>query len=313
MDLISVIIPFLMVGLVSAVFARFTGINMSMYVLMILLYMGARPGECITAMLLFNGFTYFTTYSQAHRITMKDFIIFPGIKFIIPLLGTVILAALSPFLGIVFFVVVFLLEIFAKIYTTMDKKVRPPKQQLFAMCGAASVCAVAGVIVVSFIPETYYYAAAGIVILAYALLMYLAGGNRRRWEGQWDGVLYGSAVVTGITGIDATDWLMSMKRTTQSALARCYPIVINAAMIVALIAAYAMYRYFSVGALFATIGASIGIRFFGLPEYSERGRFSSVTLALAVIAALVFMLAQPDPTGIMAVPTGEENTGLLDF
>ncbi len=312
MDLLSLIIPFLMVGLVSSVFARLTGVNMSMYVLMIYLYMGAKPGEAIIAMLLFNGFTYFTVYSQQHTMTMKTFRIFPGIKFIIPLLGTVILAALSPFLGIVFFIIIFLLETFAKMYADMNPKVRPAKKELFRMIAIAAVLAAAGVLAVSLVPEQSYYVVAGAAILAYAVLMRLSG-SRSRFERSWDGILYGSAFVTGLTGIDATDWLMAMRRTRESILSRCYPIVINAAMIVALIVAYGAYRYFAIGALFATIGAALGIRFFGLPEHSTRGSFSSVTLALAVVAALIFMLAQPAPTGIMAVPMGEDSGGLLNF
>ena len=68
MDIFSVILPFLMYGLMSAVFARFTGINMSMYLLMIFLYMGAKPGETIVAMLLFNTFTYFTVLGLAELL-----------------------------------------------------------------------------------------------------------------------------------------------------------------------------------------------------------------------------------------------------
>ena len=164
-----------MYGLMSAVFARFTGINMSMYLLMIFLYMGAKPGETIVAMLLFNTFTYFTVYSQQHVMTMKTFIIFPGVKFIIPLVITLGLALLSPFLGIVFFVVVFLLEIFAKIYTSMNKKIRPTKQQLVQMSAVASVCVLVGVFVIQFIPEQYYYLVAGAAILLLTVLMWIAG------------------------------------------------------------------------------------------------------------------------------------------
>lgn len=312
MDIFSVIIPFLMAGLVSAVFSRFTGINMSMYLLMIFLYMGAKPGESIIAMLLFNTFTYFTIYSQQHVMTMKTFIIFPGIKFLIPLVITLGLALLSPFLGIVFFVVVFLLEIFAKIYTGMNKKIRPTKQQLIQMSAIASVCVLVGVVLIQFIPEQYYYIIAGAAILLLTLLMGLAG-NRRRFESQWDGILYGSTFISGLVGIDATDWLMSMHRNNQSMLSRCYPIVINAASIIGLVVAYGMYRYFSVGALFATIGASIGIRFFGLPEFSDRGTFSRVTIALAIIAALIFLVSQPHPTGILAIPVSNESGGFLHF
>lgn len=194
----------------------------------------------------------------------------------------------------------------------MNKKIRPTKQQLVQMSAVASVCVLVGVFVIQFIPEQYYYLVAGAAILLLTVLMWIAG-DRRRLESQWDGILYASTFITGLVGIDATDWLMSMRRANQSMLARCYPIVINAASIVGLILAYGMYRYFSVGALFATIGASIGIRFFGVPEYSERGVFSRVTIALAIVAALIFLISQPQPTGILAVPVSNESGGLLHF
>lgn len=99
-----------MAGLLGTVFARFTGINMSMCVLLMFLYMGAKPVECIAAMLMFNVFTYFTVYSQLHIMKIKSFTFFPGVRLAIPILITIALAALNPFIGIVFFVFTFLME-----------------------------------------------------------------------------------------------------------------------------------------------------------------------------------------------------------
>mgnify|MGYP007020562857 CR=1 FL=1 len=48
----------------------------------------------------------------------------------IPILITIALAALNPFIGIVFFVFTFLMEIFAKIYKEMDAKSRPTKGKI---------------------------------------------------------------------------------------------------------------------------------------------------------------------------------------
>ena len=122
MEMLSAIAPFFMAGLLGTVFARFTGINMSMCVLLMFLYMGAKPVECIAAMLMFNVFTYFTVYSQLHIMKIKSFTFFPGVRLAIPILITIALAALNPFIGIVFFVFTFLMEIFAKIYKEMDAK-----------------------------------------------------------------------------------------------------------------------------------------------------------------------------------------------
>ena len=77
MEMLSAIAPFFVAGLLGTVFARFTGINMSMCVLLMFLYMGAKPVECIAAMLMFNVFTYFTVYSQLHVMKIKSFTFFP--------------------------------------------------------------------------------------------------------------------------------------------------------------------------------------------------------------------------------------------
>lgn len=303
MDMLWAILPFFNAGLVAAVFARFTGVNMSMCTLMTLLYMGAKPVEAVVAMLLFNVFTYFTIYSQQHLMKLKEFYFFPGFKLAIPILVMIALTALNAFFGIVFFVAVFLLEIFAKVYFAMDKKVRPARQQLVTLCAIGSICVVAGVALVQFLPAEYYYIFAGVMILAYAFLMWRSG-NRNQLTDIWDKLLYGSAFVTGLTGIDASDWFSAMRRNTPSALSRCYPIVLNTAMVIGLVVSYFLYQYFSLGSLFTSIGAAIGIRLFGLYEHSTRSHFSYLALGLTVLTVLIFMLVQPVPSGFPEVPLG---------
>lgn len=312
MEILIGVLPFLGAGFLGAVFSRFTGMNMSMCLLLIFLYMGAKPGELIIAMLLFNVFTYFTVYSQEHRMNMKTFAIFSGAKFLFPVFLTVIIAAISPFFGILFFVAVFLLEIFIKIYREMPKKVRPTKEKLILMCAIAGVLVILGTGAVELIPSDYYYILAGVVILAYAGLMWIAG-DRKKWTSSWDMILYATTFVAGLTGIDATDWLTAMRRNDESVLSRCYPIVINTAMVLGLIVAYLLFRYFSLGALFATIGGAVGIRFFGIDPHSTRGKFSYLTIGIAVLTALVFMIVQPQPTGFPVLPMADEQPNLFNF
>ena len=295
MEMLSAIAPFFVAGLMGTVFARFTGINMSMCVLLMFLYMGAKPVECIAAMLMLNVFTYFTVYSQLH----------------VMILITIALAALNPFIGIVFFVFTFLMEIFAKIYKEMDAKSRPTKGKIGQMVVIAAVLVTIGTALVQFVPENYYYIVGGVTILIYAFVMWRTG-DRRKGTAWWDKLLYASTFLTGLSGIDGTDWLTAMRRNPESVLSKCYPIVINGAMIIALLASYAMYQYFSLGALFATIGSAVGIRLFGLYEHKEKGSFSYLTLGIAVLAALVFMIIQPVPTGFPVVPMADQ-TGFFDF
>ena len=311
MEMLSAIAPFFMAGLLGTVFARFTGINMSMCVLLMFLYMGAKPVECIAAMLMFNVFTYFTVYSQLHVMKIKSFTFFPGVRLAIPILITIALAALNPFIGIVFFVFTFLMEIFAKIYKEMDAKSRPTKGTIGQMVVIAAVLVTIGTALVQFIPENYYYIVGGVTILLYAFVMWQTG-DRRKGTSWWDKLLYASTFLTGLSGIDGTDWLTAMRRNPESVLSKCYPIVINGAMIIALLASYAIYQYFSLGALFATIGSAVGIRLFGLYEHKEKGSFSYLTLGIAILAALVFMIIQPVPTGFPVVPMAD-NAGFFDF
>lgn len=311
MDLLAAILPFFTAGVVGAAFARFSGVNISMCMLFIFLYMGAKPVEAVATLLLFNTFSYFTTYSQNHIMNLKTLRLFPGAKIAIPILLTVALAALHPFLGVVFFIIVFLLEIFACFYAEADAKTRPAKQSIVQMSLVAAVLIVIGVIVVSFIPEDYYYILAGVVVLGYAALMW-AAGDRRKWDSQWDKILYGTTFFTGLTGIDPTDWVVPMHRNVQTALSRFYPVVINSATIIGLLFSFAVYRIFSLGALFSLIGAAVVIRLFGLHEHSTKGKFSYLAMGLAVLAALVFMIIQPQPVGFPAIPVSEGN-GLSEY
>lgn len=313
MEMLLAIAPFFMAGFLATAYARFTGINISMCVLFSYLYLGATPVECIVGMLMFNVFTYFTTYTQLHVMNIKNMVFFPGVRIAIPILLTIAFAAINAFFGIVFFIFCFLMEIFAKSYKEMDKKTKPAKQQLVQLSIIAGVIISIGVAVVQFIPENYYYIVAGIAVLAYTAWMWF-GGDRHKWTDIWDKFLYGSFFVTGLSGIDGTDWIQSMQRSkSPSVLSRCYPIVINGGMIIALVVSYFMYQYFSLGALFATIGSAIGVRLFGLSEHSTKGTFSYVTMGLAVLTALVFMILQPVPSGFPAIPMADESMGLFQF
>jgi hypothetical protein len=313
MEMLWAITPFFLAGFFATVYARFTGINISMCVLFSYLYMGATPVECIVGMLMFNVFTYFTTYTQIHRMNVKSMVFFPGIRMAIPVLLTIAIAALNAFLGIIFFIFCFLMEIFAKSYKEMTPKVRPEKQQLIKLAIIAGVVISVGVAIVQFVPENYYYILAGIAVLLYTALMWFAG-DRHKWSDVWDRFLYGTIFAAGLTGIDGTDWLQSMQRSkSASVLSRCYPIVINGGMIIALVVSYLMYHYFSLGALFATIGSAVGVRLFGLTEYSTKGKFSYVTMGLAVLTALVFMILQPVPSGFPVIPMADESMGFFQF
>ena len=144
--------------------------------------MGATPVEAVVVMLTFNTYTYFTIYSQEHRISFKNFTFFPGIRIVIPILLTIAGIAIQPFMGITFFVAIFLLEIFAMIYKQMEPKIRPSIRELLIMCGIASILVVIGLTLVQFIPKEWYFAFDGIVIIGVAYFMW-AVGDRNAMKG----------------------------------------------------------------------------------------------------------------------------------
>ena len=301
MDFLWAILPYFNAGLMASVVSRFTGINMSMVVVIIMLYMGARPEETVVAMLIFNVYNFFTSYTQVHPMRLKEFALFPGFKIIIPLTISVGAIALEPFLGILLFVAVFLAEIFAATYRQMDKAERPSTSEVVKMIAVAAVLMSAAILVVPLLPERWYFILPGLVILAYAGLMWYAG-DRRAMRKVWDMILYGASFVTGLTGIECSDWFDAMRRSQVSPLARSYTVVINSASLVALAAAYLVYHYFAIGSLFIPIGSAFGIRLFGVYVHDSRGKFAYVTLGLAVLAVLVFYLTQPVPVGLPEVP-----------
>ena len=211
LDNIWTLLPYFDAGIVAAVVARFTGMNLSMTVLFALLYIGATPVEAVMSMLVFNPFTYFTVYTQQHILGIKDLTFFPGAKMLIPVIVTLALATFNPFVGIIIFIALFLAESFAKVYKAMDVKKRPSARHIVFMTFGASALMIIGLLLVQWFPEKYYYILAGAASLVFVIVM-AASSNRRAYTGMWDYLMYGSAFISGLTGIIADDWFGAMKR-----------------------------------------------------------------------------------------------------
>ena len=77
LEIISALIPFLLLGLVAAGLSRLSGVALSMVVVPTLLIWGATAVDVIAFMLLFVVYNNFTMETQDIRLDYKDLVLFP--------------------------------------------------------------------------------------------------------------------------------------------------------------------------------------------------------------------------------------------
>ncbi len=298
MDILFGILPFFNAGLFAAAAARITGANMSILLLPVLLYMGAEPYESLTLLLLFGLYNYFTLYTEKTNLTIKNFAFFPGWFCLIPMAVIGALLYFDPFAGILGCVVWFIAEMAGILYKRMPSQEKPPVSSLLMMMAGTAVLGAAGAFLVQFIPADYYFVLAGLAMLGVTALMWKAGKDRSAMTESWDGIQIGMTVLTGLFGIEAADWFEAMKRNAVSPVSKIYPLLINAAMIGAVITSYIVSRSFSVSGLFMAIGSALAIRFIGFPEMDKKGTFSYLAAGIVVLAVLCLYLTAPTPVGL---------------
>lgn len=298
MDIIFGILPFFNAGLLTAAVARVTGANMSILLLPVLLYMGATPYESLVLLLMFGLYNFFTLYTEKTNLTIKNFSFFPGWYCLIPIALIGALLYFDPFFGILGCVLWFIAEMAGLMYKKLPQKQKPAPMQLGTWMVGAAILGAIGAFLVQFIPMEYYYVVSGIVLLVITLFMWKAGKDRSAMQGSWDTIQYGFTFLTGLFGIEAADWFDAMRRTKMSLLSHVYPLLINAAMIGALISAYLVSGRFTVSGLFIAIGSAIAVRFIGFPEMDKKGTFSYLATGIVVLAVICLYLTAPNPIGL---------------
>ena len=301
MEYITVLLPFLGAGFMSAVISRFTGVAISMLLVPTILYMGATPAETIAFMLTFVLYNNFTVETQDVRMSAKDLVFFPGWRLIIPVILSLVIGLVLPYVGVGIFIFCFILELAAALYYQIPVEQRPTVASVVYYSLAAMVACIAGVLLFPFIPAPYFFIVVGVAILTVTAFAWYAGKHRDAFRGSWGTIWTALAFVLGFVGIEASSYNKGLRRSFATGFDGVLSIVMAMGAFAGMMLYFAMYNEFSMPSLIAAIGSAIGIRFFGVYEFSRGGSFSYVAIALAMLAVLCLYLVAPEPVGFTAV------------
>ena len=297
MEVLSVLVPFFLLGVVATILSKFTGITLSMFLAPAILYFGATPEETVIFMLTFTLYTAFTMQTQDVRLDVKHFTFFKGWWAILPVVVTLGIAFWLPILGIGLFIFYFVMELLAAMYQRIDKAHRPSPKAVGWTSFLASVTCLVGLSLVRFIPAHFYFLGVGLAILILTAFAYYAGKHRSAFRASW-GYLWGlTGFLLGLFGIEGSDWVRGLIRSYRSPIDAMIPVAVIMASFLGTMYSFALYGNFSVPAFAAAIGAAIGIRFVGLPSYDKSGPFSILTIGFAILAVFLLYLVSPVPTG----------------
>ena len=298
MDFLMAMLPYINIGFFGAIAARFTGVNLSVLVLCSVLYLGATPVQAVGMLLTFLSFMLLTRHTQNTRLTWKNLRIFHSWRILIPVLFVVLTISTNPFYAIASFIGFFLMEVMAYLYAELPADDKITKRQWITWTAAGTLAGIVGLLLLQFIPATWYYLIAGTVILAVCAFAYVAGRHRARFRTYWDAVLYGNWVLLGAFGLELSDWISDLQRTKNTALMRYLPLVTVPVVFLVFVASHVIYGTLTLSGLILAVAATVGVRLFGMYEVSGRGGFNLVAIAMAVLTVLSLFLVQPAPTGV---------------
>lgn len=297
MEYVSALLPFLVAGFMAAVVARFTGIAISMLLVPGALYMGAKPIEVASFMLTFVMYHSFTVETQDVRLNMKELTFFPGWRMAIPLVLGVGTSLFLPFFAVAFIMLCFILELSAALYKRTKQQERPMVREVVIHALVSSAFCVAGTLVLGFMPATYYFIAVGLVILGLSAFAWYAGQHRDAFRTSWNTLWDAFHFLFGLFGVEISSYVRGLRRTYTSKLDLMRPLITVTAAFWGLLIIFGLYKDFSLPALVAAMGASIGTRMFGVYEFTRSGSFSYVAIGLAVLTVLILYLVAPVPVG----------------
>ena len=279
MELLFLLLPFFLLGLAVAGISRISGVAMSMIIVPALLIWGATPLDVISFMLLFVLYNNFTVATQNVRLDFKS------------------LTFTWPAAGVAFFIACFILEISAVVYKGIPSAERPATSEVTTHIVLASVLAAVGALLVPFISSDIYFGLAGLAILVLTGFAWYAGEHRDAFRGTWGYIWTIFNFFLGAFGVEASYYPSGLTRTFTSKLDSMIPIITVVAGFAGIMVVFTTQEMFSIPAFVAALGAAIGVRLFGVYEFSKRGSFSYLAIAVAVLAVISLYLVSPVPFG----------------
>lgn len=297
MELLFLLLPFFLLGLAVAGISRISGVAMSMIIVPALLIWGATPLDVISFMLLFVLYNNFTVATQNVRLDFKSLTFFPKWKALIPVLITLALTFTWPAAGVAFFIACFILEISTVVYKGIPSAERPATSEVTTHIVLASVLAAVGALLVPFISSDIYFGLAGLAILVLTGFAWYAGEHRDAFRGTWGYIWTIFNFFLGAFGVEASYYPSGLTRTFTSKLDSMIPIITVVAGFAGIMVVFTTQEMFSIPAFVAALGAAIGVRLFGVYEFSKRGSFSYLAIAVAVLAVISLYLVSPVPFG----------------
>lgn len=298
LDVLLATLPYLGAGLVVAILSRFTGVAMSFLLVPTLLYWGATPIEVVAFMLTFVVYNNFTLETQDMRLDMKNLSFFKGWRIVLPLIVALILAFIAPPVSVAFFVLCFILELGAVVYSKIDARERPAFNQVLVLTVIATIWCVVGVVLLPWIPSQYFYAIVGLLMLVITAVVWYVGKHRHAYVGVWMQLWCFALLFLGAFGLEFTSYIKGLRRSPRNTMDTLYPLIAVIAALFGAVALYAFHNLFAMPSLIAAVGAALGTRAFGAYEYSKQGSFSYTAIVMAVLAAFCLLLVGPTPTGL---------------
>lgn len=297
LEIISLLLPFLLLGIAAAGISRISGIALSMIIVPTLLIWGATPVDVIAFMLLFVVYNNFTLETQDVRLDYKDLVLFPKWRMCIPIILTVVITFFAPAAGIAFFMACFILELLATVYKRIPNTQRPPVYRVVIISILSAIVTAVGAYVGLTVSSEYYYILAGLAILLITGFAWYAGNHRDAFRSSWDSIWAGLNILLGLFGIEASNYPVGLTRSVPNTMDRMIPMITVVGGYAGLMVVFALSGIFSIPSLITAIGGALGIRLFGIYEFPRHGSFSYLAIGFAVMAVICLYLVAPVPVG----------------
>lgn len=302
-EIISALIPFLLLGLAAAGLSRVSGVALSMVIVPTLLIWGATAIDVIAFMLLFVVYNNFTMETQDVRLDYKDLVLFPKWRLCIPFILSLVAAFFVPAAGIAIFMACFVLELLATVYKRIPENKRPHLHRVVVTSILSAVVTAVGAYAGPKIPGDYYFICAGLAILIITGFAWYAGNHRDAFRGPWETIWADFNLFLGMFGVEASYYPAALTRSIPNPMDRMLPMITVVGGYAGLMVVFGIYNIFSIPSLITAIGAAIGIRLFGLYEFPRNGSFSYLAIGFAVAAVVCLYLVSPTPLGFEHINT----------